>query len=166
MRGTAALGSMIGGLVIYVTMATCSAASDDRWRADDNGGATGAGGSAGAGGIAGAGGSLLDAMVDAIADALTDPVSEAGAEPEVKTAGCDVVVGQNRFAEALFPGRSVDALARAYAIGHLATPIEHYPAGYSNIQVALLIQPERVATPCGYGADILYDNVTFYLPPE
>ena len=100
MRGRDVIGSLVGGLAVYVAVAACSGADMARlgasattstaghgtgggWAAGGAGvgGAQGAGGAVAAGGSGGAGPVDAGELLDAIADALMDPVSDAHADP-------------------------------------------------------------------------------------
>ena len=67
--------TLIGGFVVYVAMAACSAGGPGA--PSGNGGATGLGGAGGSASVAGGydAGDILDALTDPVPDASADPVS-------------------------------------------------------------------------------------------
>jgi hypothetical protein len=168
-----ALEFLGGAVLVYGLVAACGGSGEDAHpplHAE--------GGSAGTTGVGGGSGtgvdSAADALIDSVVDALSEPVQEADAQaptgPTIVNAPCNIVVeySGNRayFAEASFPGKTLDQLARLTAYTNYATqfPAGYVaPPGYRNYVTLPMIQPGMAAVGCG-NAGAKAESVTFVLP--
>jgi hypothetical protein len=155
-----------GSATLYVAMVACSA---------DSGGPAQAGGpgpSQDSGGFDAGG--LVDVLRDVLSDVLgADAIRDANAQtPTTVTGTCNLVVRSEAgtvnsvYAEAAFPGKTVEELADVEAITP-ARSVSNLPPGYTHNSLSPYkwLKPGSVAVLCGYdsAADVLNRQVVFIL---
>jgi hypothetical protein len=169
-----AIEFLFSGMLVYGLVVACGAADEK----DAHPPLHAAGGGGGSTGVDGASGTGVDSAADALIDVLMDPVREADAQvpvgPTVVTSPCNIEVQYTAgaslwFAEASFPGKTLNELARltAYTSYPNQTPTPS-PTGYRNQVVLPVIQPGKAAVACGSGSGgssmTKAESVTFVLP--
>jgi hypothetical protein len=154
-----------GSAALYIAMVSCSASSGGT-------SAAGPGPTHDSGGFDA--GSLVDAFRDVISDVLgTDVVRDASAQtPTAVTATCNVRVLSEAgttnvvYAEAAFPGKTVEQLANVAVIFPIR-PGSRVPPGYThNFSSIFVLKPGSVAVYCGVDStpDVINSQVTVVLP--
>jgi hypothetical protein len=157
---------LIGSAALYVASVACSS---------DSGAGSPPGGNADAGRDSNG---LLDVVRDVLAevfDAAPDAVRDSMAQtPTSVTAQCNVLIpaptgtGNLVFAEASFPGKTLEQLALTTAILPISQDdAGNVPPGYTHYQtIGVALKPGSVVMQCGRDttAGVLNRTVTFVVP--
>jgi hypothetical protein len=170
-----------GSVLVYVLVAACGSSGGSGHIV------SGAGGE-GSGGVQGAAGETEDGgLMGDVMNPVPDAMAAAGAgnescecprvdpyvppEPTIVEADCDIVGGSGvMFAEAAFPGKSSDDLARVIALieyeYNIATKYPaSAPAGYAAQLSNIFVRDGYAAASCGSsGQDHVATRVVFTLP--
>ncbi len=80
---------------------------------------------------------------------------------------CDINVGGILYAEADFPGESMESLARVAVLAHAAPAAQAgYPTGYEHVASTPFVATGKVSASCGTVANQSFDSISFILPQD